>query len=226
MAYRHHVLRCTAFGKCYAGAEEWSTGFYMGVADADVDDPTQAAADAFNTKWQTFFTAVNSGITSNYVSDGVRISKLDKTTGKSIVGQNYYSYYTTPIAGTGGGQFIPPQQTLVASLQARPDAGLGAKGRMFLPGVAHALSTGAKITSGDAIKVRDTLATFFNTLNDDPDVPGRLINASKGRLEGLFGNQPVNRYVQDLLIGNVYDTQRRRRNQLIETYVSTEIFLD
>jgi hypothetical protein len=36
---------------------------------------------------------------------------------------------------------------------------------------------------------------------------------------------PVNRYVQDIRIGNVYDTQRRRRNQLNETYTSREITL-
>ena len=223
--FRHAVCRFPAFGSCYLGNEEWSTGFYMGVADDDTPDPTQASADQFLTHWQTFFTGAGAQISSGFKTVGVRVQKLNPEDGKVLPAYNFYAYPTVPFAGVDSG--VPmPQVSLVASLQARPDAGLGSKGRMYLPGVAKDIGTSGQITSADAVEVLTPLALMFNSLNDDADVPGRLINASKGRALQLLNDQPVNRYVQDVLIGTVYDTQRRRRNQLQETYSSSEIFLD
>jgi hypothetical protein len=223
--FRHYVCRCTAFGTSYSTQEEWSTGFYMGLADADTPDPTQASADAFLTHWQTFFTHANVDISSGFKTVGVRVQKLNKDDGKVLPAYNFYAYPTVPFAGADTG--IPaPQISLVASLQARPDAGLASKGRMFLPGVVKNVQADGHITTANATDVLTPLAAMFNAINDDANIPGRLINASRGRGLQLFGDAPVNRYVQDVLIGNVYDTQRRRRNQLQETYVSSEIFLD
>lgn len=224
MAYRHKVVRCTAFGSCYAGAEEWSTGFYMGYPSADADGIAQDAADYFLTQWQTFFTTINTGISSNYKTEGVRVAVLN-TDGKTDLNQNFYAYPTTAFAGTGGSQNIHPQLTLVASLQARPDRGLGAKGRMFLPGIAHSIGTNAKLQSTDTAKVVTSLKTLFDNMNATFTIGGNVINASRGRALGIGGDMPVNRNVEDILVGDVYDTQRRRRNQLQETYSTGAITL-
>ena len=218
-------MRFTAFGSCYTGQEEWSTGFYMGLADDDVDEVTQAAADVFLTKWQAFFTNANVDISSGHKTVGVRVQKLNPEDGKVYPAYNFYAYPTVPFGGSDLG--VPlPQISLVASLQARPDAGLAAKGRMFLPGITKNIGADGKITAPNVVDVLTPLALMFNELNDHADIPGRLINASGGRALGLLNDMPVNRYVQDVLIGTVYDTQRRRRNQLQETYSSSEIFLD
>lgn len=224
MAYRHKVIRCTAFGTCYSNAEEWSTGFFMGQVEGDAAAPTQASADAFLAKWQTWFTTINSGVSSNYKTSGVRVALLNED-GHTDLNANFYAYPTTAFAGTGGSQNIHPQLTLVASLQARPDRGLGAKGRMFLPGIAHSISTNAKLSSADTLKVATTLQTMFNGMNADTAIDGNVINASRGRNLGVFGDSPVNRAVEDVLVGDVYDTQRRRRNQLQETYSSLQVTL-
>lgn len=224
MAYRHKVVRCTAFGTCYDGAEEWSTGFFMGNPTDDALAPTQASANYFLAQWTTFFTNVTSGISSRYKTVGVRTALLN-TDGKTDLNANFYAYPTVPFAGTGGSQNIHPQLTLVASLQARPDAGLGAKGRMFLPGVAHSISTNAKLTTTDTDKVALNLKTLFDAMNASTDIWGNVINASRGRALGVGGDMPVNRNVEDVLVGNVYDTQRRRRNQLQEQYSTQAITL-
>lgn len=218
-------MRFTAFGTCYAGNEEWSTGFYMGIADDDVDEVTQVAADEFLTAWQAFFINPNVDVSSGHKTAGVRVQKLNPADGKVYPAYNFYAYPTVPIPGSDTG--VPlPQISLVASLQARPDAGLGAKGRMFLPGITKNIGADGKITSANVLDVLTPLAAMFNTLNDSANIPGRLINASKGRALQIGNDMPVNRYVQDVLIGTVYDTQRRRRNQLQESYSSAEIFLD
>jgi hypothetical protein len=224
MAYRHKVIRCTAFGTCYGGAEEWSTGFFMGYADQDALAPTQASADYFLTHWQAFFQNINTGITNKYQTHGVRTALLN-TDGKTDLTANFYAYPTVPFLGTGGSGSPPPQLTLVASLQARPDAGLGAKGRMFLPGVDKPLATGAYISSSETAEIAATLKTMFDAMNASTDIVGNVINASRGRGLGIGGDMPVNRNVEDVLIGNVYDTQRRRRNQLQEQYSTASLVL-
>ena len=96
---------------------------------------------------------------------------------------------------------------------------------MFLPGVMAPISANGKISSVDRDAIATNLQTMFTSINADAAIPGALINASRGRNLGLLDDMPVNRYVQDILVGNVYDTQRRRRNQLQEDYVSREITL-
>ena len=226
MGYRHYVARATAFGDCYGGVEEWSTGCFFGIADADIPDPTQAAADAYLAAWETFFSNPTTSITNKYRLVGVRFAKLSKDDGKVIPAYNFYAHPTVPLAGGGGSGSPQPQLSVVLSLQARPDAGLGAKGRMYLPGVDHTIGSNGMMTAGDTLAIVNNAATMFNGLNDHADVPGRLINASQGRNLGLLNDMPVNRYVQDLLVGTAFDTQRRRRNQLQETYSTAEIFLD
>jgi hypothetical protein len=197
----------------------------MGKADDDVDEVTQAAADKFLAAWTTFYTHADTNIGTGVKTKGVRVQKLNPEDGKVYPAYNFYAYPTVPIPGSGGVTLVP-QISLVVSLQARPDAGLGAKGRMFLPGVDESIDSTGHIATSITAKYALNLATMFNALNDDTDIDGRLINASRGRNLQLFGDMPVNRYVQDVLVGNVYDTQRRRRNQLQETYVSSEVFLD
>lgn len=226
MGYRHAVVRATAFGDCHLGTEEWSTGCFFGIADDDVPDPTQASADAFLAAWKAFFEDVNTGITNKYRTIGVRVAKLNPADGKVFPAYNFYAHPTVPFAGTGGTSSPQPQLAVVLSMQARPDAGLGAKGRMYLPGVTHSVGTNGQMTAADTLKIVTAAATMMNGLNDHADMPGRLINASQGRNLGLLNDMPVNRYVQDLLVGSAYDTQRRRRNQLVETYSSAEVFLD
>ena len=226
MGYRHYVARATAFGDCYGGVEEWSTGCFFGIADDDVPDPTQASADAFLAAWTTFFESAGSNITNKYRTIGVRFSKLSKDDGKVIPAFNFYAHPTVPFTGGGSTGSPAPQLSMVLSLQARPDAGLGAKGRMYLPGVDPGIGSNGMTTPANATAIVNACALMFNGLNDHADVPGRLINASQGRGLGLLGDMPVNRYVQDLLVGTALDTQRRRRNQLNETYSTSEIFLD
>lgn len=223
--FRHYVTRLTAFGSSYASNEEWSTGFYFGLADADTPDPSQASADAFLAAWQTFFTSTDAHIWTGCKTEGVRIAKLNKEDGKVVPAYNFYAYYGVPIGGANGGAPLPAQTSLVASLYARPNKNLGGKGRMYLPCINVAVNTDGTISPTEQNDVADALQALFNGLNDNASVPGELINASKGRGLQLLDDMPVNRYVQDVKVGNVYDTQRRRRNQLNETYVAREITL-
>lgn len=221
MAFAHKVSRFTAFGSSYGGDEEWSTGFWIGTETADAAAPTQLTANAFLTAWTTFFTNSTTNIASGFKTVGVRVSRYG-TDGIMEPATNFYAYPTVPTPGGGAAVALAAQLSLVASMQARPDRGLAAKGRMFLPGVSAAVGTDGRIAQTICTSIATNLDTMFTALNGGFDTGGYLINASKGG-SGVGGPAPINRRVEDILVGNVYDTQRRRRNQLSETYSTRQI---
>lgn len=222
MAYAYKVVKVTAFGDCFNGAEEWSTGFFMGYADGDAAAPSAAFATAVKAAWLTFFTTSQVNISSSYKTAGIKLATL-KTDGKTDLDSVITDYFTTPPEGTYGGAPWPAQCTVVAQLAASNNRGLAGKGRMYLPGIYAAVdpSTG-KYSTTAAGNIATHLATFFNAINGSTDAPGDVINASQGRAV-LFGAGPVNQRVASVRVGDVVDTQRRRRNGLVEAYSAATV---
>jgi len=219
--YAYKVNRVTISGTCAGGAEEWSTGFYMGYAAGDSSNPTQTLADSIKTAWQTFFTATASKVQSNYTTRSIKISQLN-TDGSTLLDNTIFSDYATPIVGTGASTFFPPQVSLVCTLQSALSRGLAAKGRMYLPGVGAPLASTGKISAtADVTAIATNLKTFFDAVNTAGGVAGKIILASKGR-PGVAGSAS-NQLMTKLRVGDVYDTQRRRRNGLVETYQSATL---
>jgi hypothetical protein len=66
------------------------------------------------------------------------------------------------------------------------------------------------------------MANFFASVNGSTDAPGILVNASQGADREIASGR-INRPVTHIRVGNVYDTQRRRRNALTEVYATDEI---
>jgi len=221
MAYAHKVVRCTLFGSMYSGAEIWSTGFYLGSVDADAQNPTEEFADAVLSAWEDFFTATNTSISFNWKTHGVKLALLNtnETTDTANVIQKTYA---TAIAGQNGGSGFPPQVSLVASLLAGLGTQPGDKGRMFIPGIASGLDTTGHATTGYNATIANNLKTFFDEIDASFDAPGTLINASHPA-PVIGGPSPVNKSVTLIRVGNVYDTQRKRRNALAESYASATL---
>lgn len=216
MALAHKVVHCTIMGTMFSGGEEWQTGFYLGAPDADAQVPNQAFADVVRNAWQTFFTLAGNGVSDSYNFTGVKLARLGldgKYDGSAVI----QSFPTGQVTGGSTGLPLPPQVALVATLIAGSGKGLGGKGRMYLPGIKHAVTGNGRISDADALRVANNLATFFNTINASTDKPGTAINASRGHVK-FGGAGAVNITLNGIRVGNVYDTQRRRRNGLSETY--------
>lgn len=215
------VVRVTLSGTMFGGNEEWQTGFYCGTAEADAPVPTQAFADAVRDAWITFFTSANGNILSGYkftTAKAVRLLKNGDYDGDAVV-----SNATTTISGGAiSSTPMPPQIALVATLVAGSGKGLAGKGRMYLPGVNAAVDGTGHIISPAPQNIATALATFFNTINGSFDIPGEVINVSRGH-KALLGTGARNVPINGVRVGNVYDTQRRRRNALAETYVSAVV---
>lgn len=224
--FAHRVNRVVIQGNFASGAEIWTTGFHMGQTGSDAALPTQQLADDIKTAWATFFTTPGVGINSMWKCDQVKISSFG-TDGKASPADTVYSPFSTNTQG-GATSFFPPQISLAATLMGPDPRGVGAKGRMYLPGVSAAIDGTGHLPFGAVTPILTALKTFLQAVNNSTASPDWIINASHGSLNKdgtpkIGGFAPVNKLVGSIRIGNVYDTQRRRRNALVETYQTTTV---
>lgn len=218
MAYANAHVKITLFGSSWNGAEEWSTGFRMGGEDpggANFGVP-EGFPETVAAAWATFFTKPQHLIPSSWKTNGVKCAVI-LPDGKTDLSNVVTYSYPTPVAGSGSSTGYPSQISLVAQLAAASPVGLGSKGRMYLPGINCLVGSSGKISSSDAALVAGNLRDFLDACESAGNSPGYVINASKGR-PGVPFTPPVNRRVVSVRVGDVYDTQRRRRNGLKETY--------
>lgn len=215
--YAHMTHRVTMIGDCFGGQEEWNTGFYLGNPSADLaSDPTLAEATAIAAAWQTFFTAANSGISNDYRTIGVKVARVN-TNGQVDGALTQFYNYPTAITGNNSGANFPPQISLVATLATIVARGHGSKGRMYLPGVMHSVDASGRIETANAVNVINGLKTFIDAVNAHADVPERVV-LNSAEVSGIPFRAAKIGNIISLKVGNVYDTQRRRRAQLQESY--------
>ena len=225
-AYAHSFARVTISGTCFGGAEVWSTGFQMGSPTADIAGVNAPGAQNIGAAWQTFFTAPLSYISDSYKTTQIKVAKINPD-GKTDLDEIDYYLYPTPISGGGGSATNPPQVTLAATLTSDRQRGLAAKGRMYLPGIALGVNNATgKITTSFVTQLATNMKTFLDSVNVAAGTSGKVILASKGRKQQNSldtAGQPIyiggeSAWVTGVRIGDVLDTQRRRRNSLLETY--------
>jgi hypothetical protein len=220
MAFAHRVNRVTMSGTMYGGNEIWTTGFWAGSPSGDAPDPTDAGAEMIADEWQTFFTSVSVKVAYLFKTATIKITPYSAAGVIDIAKIKSFSY-TTAIEGAHTGNGNPAQCSVVATLVAGSGVGNGGKGRMFLPGIGSGIDTTGHLATGDTNAIASALATFFANVNASFDNPGLAINAAK--TAPVTGILAINRELTVVRVGNVFDTQRRRRNALAEAYSSDTI---
>ena len=110
---------------------------------------------------------------------------------------------------------VPPQNTVVLSLWSGLTFGRANYGRMYLPHTTLQFTTGGY---GCSSTVANTIATAFKSLFTDITSIANGHTATAGPvIMSSVGTGTVNT-VNRLRVGNLVDTQRRRRNRLNEVY--------
>ena len=218
MVYAHRVTRVTLSGTMF-GSEEWSTGFFLGQESADATEMTQLGTQAIMNAWRTYFISTGANIANSYSTLQCKSALIDAD-GLTILDTVQYAYPTSATAGAINSLNTHPAQcALVATLLSDRPRGKASKGRMYLPGISAKVETNGKISSVNLGNIADGLKTFFDALTGHIDIPDQLILAAKGT--GPFPALTAqNDYVETIKIGDVIDTQRRRRNAMTETYTS------
>lgn len=224
MAYS--AVHWTISGDCFGGAEIWSTGFWTGndASNLPGTQVPQATVDQVAARWQTFFTSTNSNISNVYKTNVVKAAYFHTTIEGGITQYGTPTYHTFATPLTGGGIIsapLPPQITMCVSLNSGYRTGTAARGRMFLPGVNATMDSGTgRINSTYRNQVATAMQTFINGVNTDsvPGSAGKMILVGRGAVPGVAPHEAKNAYVTGLKVGDVYDTQRRRRNGFRENY--------
>jgi hypothetical protein len=225
--HAHRVTRCSILGTMFGGAEEWSTGFYIGGTAGDAALPDQATADMIAAAWRTYFTNAASGFSGNYTTQTVKLASIG-TDGKSNAADTIYSNLAPAAVGANNNGAFPPQIALVATLASTTARGVGAKGRMYLPGIFQPVDATGHISSTAQGNMLAQLVTFLRAVNSGLGNFESIILASHGSVNAdgtpkVGGRAPINTVVTSVKLGNVFDTQRRRRNALREVYQTTQL---
>jgi hypothetical protein len=123
--------------------------------------------------------------------------------------------YNMPTAVTGGSPNIVPASSVVVSLRTSETLGRANRGRLYLPYCAMSQGVAAATAT---VTTTNTLATagktFIQAVNTTLGItsPGtEIVIASKA-------GTGLNKVPASVRVGSVNDTQRRRRNRLVEVY--------
>lgn len=125
----------------------------------------------------------------------------------------------TPVSG-GGGEEWAPQIALVTTLASTKRKDPGRYSRMYWPSVGVLIDSQGRLTTAQQTNVLNSFALLIESINQvlanevGPDVRVYVMSNSNP----AFSSPAV-----EARVGRVLDTQRRRRNKLVEEYVSTTI---
>lgn len=220
MALPHRVARVVLSGTMFGGAEIWSTGFYMGSETGDAPPTTNQGAADIGAAWATFFSLTANRISTNYKFTQCKVVMLG-VDGKTLPDTAVYWSPPSEVTGGSGTNVLPPQNSLAVTLTNSLPRGLATKGRMYLPGIAVGVNTSGKVDTLTVGTISDNLKIFFDSITNDADTPGRPVLMSIGN--SLQLRPGAVRNVTTIKVGDVIDTQRRRRNGLDEQYTARQL---
>lgn len=204
--------RVTLLFNVLDGAEEASTGFSTfpvpGAGQAEMEAYALTAATLFVQEvWDTLKTIYPPETT--FLGAQARTYNVDNdliASGESL--------YVTPIAGTSSVDGLPVQTAIVVSLRT-PAPGARGRGRMYLPAPdVGSITQLGRLASTRQQTVADLLRDFFDAWNAASTTEAAGVVSQVGSSVTAL-NQ--------VRVGNVFDTQRRRRDQLPEVYVTNAL---
>lgn len=211
MPHPYSFNQVQIIGDCYNQADIWTTGFSLGSTTQGAPDPTQLGIEKVAELWETFFKTPGIGFGSVYRTTAVKLNKMG-TDGRQVTDPTLEYVYPAPITPPAAQTSGAPQLTMALSLRATQNRGLATKGRMYLPVNGLTIGGTGRIQPTQQTNLLNAAVLFFQGLMASIDVPGGPVLTSGA---GLLG---ATNHVTHLALGDVMDTQRRRRNAIAEEY--------
>lgn len=215
MAYLEHLRQTVRGG--LPGGEAWSCSYSFspgGIIAGNLNGAVQNWTAQCAARWATALANTDLRASNGVTSQSV-VTRLVGTDGKTR------DQWEAPSNGQGGGGLtptMPNQNTVVLSLISGQSGARG-RGRVYLPILSPQMGTNGRLLSGQPAAFLAVMKTLFEGMNNDlvaidPGNDLRLIVAS-----GVGAG--ANHEVLTLRIGDVVDTQRRRRDAIPENYAAT-----
>lgn len=222
MAYPSNFMTITLNGTLAEGNEIWSAGFHAYSLSGDVDYATWATwVDTFGEQVANRLASMYSDTRCMTPADApllsVKFSYLD--TAGLYLGDSIEYPVTAPGSNSGG---YLPQGALVTTLESDKFKDPGKYNRFYLPIAPGASQTAWKLSTFNQEQYAANIAEALQDINDifdDVTSQGNFVLAVMSA-SGTGFQWPVAR----VKIGAIYDTQRRRRNNLPEQYKTVELF--
>lgn len=219
MTYANPFLRVAVIGTMY-GEEEWTYTFSIDGAAQPETVPAGliSAVEAFHKT--TGLISQNAKLTT------VKVNEINEQ-GHYASQSTTYHDWVTPVPGTGGLNATPPQVACAVTLRTALRRGPGANGRFYLPLPALSLDANGQMAAATAQAYADAAGTMLNGVATA--LGGRLVVASQGtsplrKTPATTIIPPAHVPVTRVEVGRVYDTQRRRRSDLLEAYALSGTF--
>jgi hypothetical protein len=204
------IYRCRVRGHS-AVILDWSVSFSISAATGLAAVIADAVADGVTDLWNGV-PAGTDAVKTLYdvatVVDDALVDELDNT----MVHNVSQGLAPLTLAGTGSGEPLPPQTCIVASLLTILPTRAG-RGRMYWPATTLDTVDGGRVLTAS----RDILANGVQNMFDS-------IQAAAGGAYNVVIRHPsfipsTFTDVTSIRVGDVFDTQRRRRNKLKENNI-------
>ena len=210
MAYgEQHIL--FSFTGVMPGGEVWSCGVRTsGALGSTAQVTLDALAAAGVAGWSTFHSTVANSLGAGVTFELCTVRVI--STAGITVGQSEVS----PVAPVlGSGTVTKPNQCAVVVTLMTATAGRRGRGRYYVPVLGNNPTATGRITAAQRDSIATTSATMLGVLNDGLD--NALYTARVGVQSQVGLTSAV---VTTIRVGDVWDTQRSRRDNLIEAYTS------
>lgn len=218
MAYFRTILKGSI-----GNVETWSIGITWGIFGISPDVPDQDAVDGILLRLRSWLTAANTPasllacMSSSTSIDVIRVEKRGESEQTLSVSEGAT---TTTVAGTGTASKTP-QDAIVLSLRTNTPGARG-RGRIYWPAQGALVGTSWQLTAPVPATLIANTKTFLAGIGNEMNQ--YFIGIGDTRRVVLSVRSPTDhlcRNVVQLQVGNVLDTQRRRRDAIPETYFAT-----
>jgi hypothetical protein len=232
MTYRPHAL--LRFGGRWFETETWSCGLRLITDDSAATQEQWVSVLRANEVGQepALLTEMRGFVEAWFLRGTSQISnmaRLDYVSLNAIRPDGQYAdpgnphtyEYGAGSAPTGPVQATTlPQVTICVSLRTQQTRGAGTHGRIYPPTVIQPTGAG-RIGSSTAGGIAESMATLLEDIATVEEVT--LAGSIRAAVVSELGDPGPARIITRVLVGDVFDTQRRRRNQLQETYTAAEV---
>nr|CRY96727.1 hypothetical protein [uncultured prokaryote] len=229
MTYRPHI-RLQAGGPLF-GTEQWSINLNMRLG-TDSGEPTGIILDAWES-WTrdnvqdayddvaAYIQDPRAGWSSAAQLGYVKLNVIADNGRYRNPGETVAVYNETPSTIDGTLTPGPAQVALCISLLTDLQRGRASRGRFYVPCGAFAVDATTGRVSNPVLLDAVTAAQDF--LNDLNDMPGLDVNNPRVVIASNLGSPGPANNVTAVAVGNVLDTQRRRRGDLPEAYLDLPV---
>jgi hypothetical protein len=202
-------FRCTARGHTIQG-EQFIFTLHVTEAVLIASDILPTWVTALTDMWGTGVgpaAGLAQLYSTDYGIDQAIVDELDPVTGKNV----RQAQSGMGLVGESADQPLPPQNAVVVSLRTALPTRAG-RGRFYLPGPVVTTLDAGVLTAGNVTIIVNAAADLIGDMND-----------AGATVEIYHRTSKTGTAVTSFDVGNVLDTQRRRRDKLVETRHSLSV---